>query len=451
MKKLINKSKYLFARILVFVDKKIILPITKVSVMVKDNINSDSKRFEKIMNKRSSLLFISLVLALIVFFLIDSRSVAMIETSAEVLYNQKLDIQYNEEAYVLEGVPDTVDITLIGRRSDLYLAKQIPTHEITLDLSGLKPGTHKVNLKYKRVLASINYKLDPSFVTVTIHPKISEIRTINIDLLNRDNLDPRLVIERTEIERDDVIIKGSEARLKQVSSVKALVDINNLINPTVGETEFKDIPLIAYDQTGNVIDIEIVPSRIDAKIIITSPSKVVPIRIVPVGDLTFGKAISSIDSDVKEFTIYGEKEALDGINNISVEIDVDGLKENRQYNITIDKPSGVRYISASVANINVSLDEESTKEFENINIEYQNLNDKYTVNAKSENDRNVVVIVKGVSSVLDTIEANTIRAYVDLKGYGIGEHEVEVRIEGSDLRVNYIPKVRRVTLIIRNK
>jgi YbbR domain-containing protein len=449
MKKMLNTIKYLILNIVRFIDRKIIIPITRLLLVIRDNINSDSRRFEKLLSKKNSLLFISLIMSLSVFFVVDSKSVAMLETSAEILYNQKIDIQYNEEAYVLEGVPKTVDIVLVGRRSDLYLARQIPSHEITLDLSGLKPGIHQVELKYKRVLASINYKLDPSVVTVTIHPKVSEVRTINVDLLNIDKLDPKLIIKRAETERDDVIIKGSEARLKKVSTVKALLNIDNLVNPEVGETEFKDIPLIAYDQNGNVIDVEIVPSRINANITIASPNKVVPIRVIPVGNVTFGKAISNIGVDVKEVTIYGDEAILAGITNIPIEIDVEGLKANRQYNVNIKKPVGVRHISASIANINVSVEDEITREFEDIGIEYQNLADHLSVNAKTENDRTVTVIVKGVKSVLDDIDPNSIRVYVDLKGYGPGEHEIDVIVERTDLRVTYLPKIKRVTLVIR--
>ena len=45
---------------------------------------------------------------------------ALIETSAEVLYDQPISATYNEEAYVVEGLPKTVDITLIGRKSDVF-------------------------------------------------------------------------------------------------------------------------------------------------------------------------------------------------------------------------------------------------------------------------------------------------------------------------------------------
>ncbi|MDD2489699.1 MAG: CdaR family protein [Bacilli bacterium] len=449
MKRKVNDFQSIVSRFIKFIDKKIIISITRYAVSIRKNFMSDNKYFERMISRKSTLLFISLIMALGVFFIIDTKSIVMLETSAEVLYNQNVTVQYNEEAYVLEGVPETVDITLIGRKSDLYLARQIPNHEVTLDLSGLKPGAHKVDLKYKRVLESINYKLDPSVVTVTIHSKVSEVKTINIDVLNMDNLDPKLIIDNIEIERDDVIVKGAEDTLDKVATIKALIDVDNFVNPEVGDLDFKDIPLVAYDELGNIVDVEIVPSKVNAIISIASPSKVVPIQVIPTGNVTFGKAISNIDLDIKDVTIYGEESILTNINSIPVEIDVDGLKGNKKYSVSLEKPVGVRYMKGGIININVQISDEVAVEFENIGIEYQNLGNNYTVNAKTENDQRVTVIVKGVQSVIDEIDSNDIRAYVDLKGYGVGEHEVDVLIERSDFKVTYLPKIKKVTLIIK--
>jgi YbbR domain-containing protein len=66
-------------------------------------------------------------------------------------------------------------------------------------------------------------------------------------------------------------------------------------------------------------------------------------------------------------------------------------------------------------------------------------------------DQNVTVIVKGVSSVIETLDASTIKAYIDLKGYTQGTHEVEVKVEGSDLRLSYLPKVKKVSVILSSK
>lgn len=451
MKKKTNNFIAFLGYLFLFLDKNIIIPITKFILKIKGLTDGKGHKIERFINRKSSLLVISLIIAFGIFVLVDSKSISMIESSAEVLYNQQVEVIYNEEAYVLEGVPETVDITLIGRKSDLYLAKQIPEHEVVIDLSGLTSGTHKVALKYHRVVESINYKLDPSIATVTISPKVSAVKSVGVDLLNADQLDSKLFIKNTEIARDEVIIKDSAENIAKVASVKALIDVNNFVNPTVGTLNLKDIPLVAYDEKGYVVDVEIVPAKMDATITIESPHKNVLIKVVPVGNVTFGKAISQIESSIKEVTIYGDEAVLESITNIPVEIDVSNLKTDKEYTINIKKPVGVRGISHTVTSISIVLDDEVTKEFSGNGLEYKNLGSNLSVTAKSEQDSSVTVIVKGVSSIVDKLDPNTIKAFVDLKGYGAGEHNVTVQVERTNLLLNYISKTKTVTLIIKQK
>ena len=56
-------------------------------------------------------------------------------------------LSYNDAEYIIEGLPEKVDITLIGTKANLYLAKQLPTQNVSVDLNGLKPGVHKVKLR----------------------------------------------------------------------------------------------------------------------------------------------------------------------------------------------------------------------------------------------------------------------------------------------------------------
>lgn len=451
MKKKTNKFFIAFGYAFRFIDKKVIIPITKLTIRLKNNIEGDGYKIERYLNRKSSLLVISLILAYGIFLFVDSKSIAMLETSAEVLYNQDVSVIYNEEAYVLEGIPDSVDITLIGRKSDLYLAKQIPEHEVVVDLSGLGPGTHKVDVKYRRVVESINYKIDPSVVSVTIYPKVSGVKSVTVDVLNKDKLDPKLIVKSTMIDRDEVIIKGSEATIGKVASVKALIDVNSLVNPTVGTVEMEDIPLVAYDEKGYIVDVEIVPTKINASITIESPSKKVPIKVIPAGAVTFGKAISEITSSVAEVTIYGDEAILEGITYVPVEIDVSGLKSDKEYSVNIKKPVGVRGISATTTTVSIKLGDEVTKEFSGIMLEYKNLASNLRVTAKTEQDALITVVVKGVAEILDKLDANTIKPYVDLSGYTAGEHSITVGVEQSNLLLTYLPKTKTVTLIIKQK
>jgi YbbR domain-containing protein len=451
--RMVMKMSKIFRAIGHFIDKKIILPIAKFFAGITNKFKGNGRNFERILTRKPGLIIISLLIALGVFFIADSKTTSLIETSAEVLYDQPISATYNEEAYVVEGLPKTVDITLIGRKSDVYLAKQLPTNDITVDLTGLKPGVHKVNLKYKKALSSIEYKLDPSVATIVIYEKQSKEKEVNYEVINKDKIDSKLMVEDVSLSTDKVFVKGKEATINEVASVKALVDLKNLVDPGVGEQELKDVKLVAYDNRGKKVNVEIVPSKVTATVKIASPQKEVPIRVIPKNykNIVFGKSISSITPNISKVTIYGNSSKLEKISYIPVYVDVSDLKEDKQFALTIKKPTGVRAMSASNVTVNVSLGDETTKEFDNIYLEYENLGDGLVVQAASQDSTKVTVSVKGVQKVLSDMDPTTIKAYVDLKGLKAGQHEVPVLVTGSDLRAKYSSKTTKVTLRITEK
>lgn len=449
--KLFRPFRIFFRNIWKIIDCKIVVPITKLVLWISDSFKASSKKIERWLSKTNTLLFLSLFFAIIVFVVIDQKILLFSENSAEVLKEQPVHATYNEEAYVVEGLPEEVDVTLIGRKADLYFAKQSPSQEITVDLSDLKPGMHEVNIKYNQILPSIEYKVNPSVVTVMIYPKVSETRTLDTDILNQDSLDSKLVLQSVDLKTDEVVIKGAEHRLKEVATVKALVDIENLVSQEEGTVELNDIPLKAYDKNGDAIDVEIVPSKVSADITIDSPSKELPIRVIPRGEISFGYAISEITTNESRVTVYGNESALEDLRYVPVYIDVKDLNTDRQYKQEINRPVGVRSMSVNNITINVKLGKSVDREVDDVSIEYRNLSDEYTVQGLSAADTKVSVVLKGVNSVLDTIKTEDITAYLDLDGYTEGEHEVPVEVEGEDVRIQYIPKTKKVKIKIVKK
>lgn len=449
--KLFRPFRIFFRNIWKIIDRKIVVPITKVVLWISDSFKASSKKIERWLSKTNTLLFLSLFMAIIVFVVIDQKILLFSENSAEVLKEQPVHATYNEEAYVVEGLPKKVDVTLIGRKADLYFAKQSPSQDITVDLSDLKPGMHKVNIKYNQILPSIEYKVNPSVATVMIYPKVSETRTLDTDILNQDSLDSKLVLKSVNLNTDKVVIKGAEHRLKEVSTVKALVDIENLISQEEGTVKLNDIPLKAYNKNGDSVNVEIVPSKVSAEVTIDSPSKELPIRVIPNGDISFGYAISEITTNESRVTVYGSESALDKLRYVPVYIDVKDLNTDRQYKQEIKRPVGVRSMSVNNITINVKLGKSVDKEVNDVSIEYRNLSDEYTVQGLSAADTKVSVVLKGVNTVLDTIKTEDITAYLDLDGYTEGEHEVPVEVEGEDVRIQYIPKTKKVKIKIVKK
>ena len=451
MKKIINFFKAIFHGIGMFFDKWLITPITKLVLLITNLFTSSTKNIDKLLSKKSALVVVSLILAFATFIVIDNESSVMVDQYAEVLYNQEVNATYNEELYVVEGLPKKVDVTLIGQKRHIFLAKQSPSKGVTVDLTGMKPGNHKVNLKYSEKIKSLDYKLDPSEVTVTIYEKVSETRSLTVDVLHKDELDSKLSIKDVKLDRNNVIIKGAKYKLKKVATVKALVDVNELSNPKAGTISLKNVPLIAYDTEGNVVDVEIVPDKVTAKVQITSPNKVVPIKVVPKGDLSFGKAISELSSSVANVTIYGDETVINGIDSIEVPVDVKGLDSDKTFTVTLSKPDGVTELSVKTIKVTVKVNNSITKEFNDIAITTENLDSKYKVQALSEADSKVTVVVSGSDANVNAVEASNIKAYVDLKNLGIGEHEVEVKVKGDDVKLSYTSKTKKVKVKITQK
>lgn len=430
-------------------DKFIIMPITKLIVFITDKIDGKSKHLEAWLSKTNTLLFISLVLAITMFIVIDQKILVYSDNSAEILRNQNVNAIFNSESYVVEGLPSSVDITLIGSKADLYIAKQAPSGEVTVDLSSLKTGQHKVELKYNQASSSIEYKVNPSIATIYIYPKVSDTRTVTIDLLNQDSLDSKLIVDNIKIDTDKVVIKGADYQIKKAATVKALVDVTNIAKQEVGTYTLKDVELKAYDTDGNAVNVEVVPSTVEATVTITSPSKTVPLKIVPIGSVAFGQAISSITQSVNEVTVYGSAEALSSLQYIPIEISVDGIKDKTDYNVEIERPSGIKSMSANMVKTTVYLDTVSEKTIEGIKIDVRGLKEGLSAQGLTANDTSVAVTIKGVSSVINEIEADDITAYIDLSGLDAGEHKgVNVQVSGTDVRVDYIAKTKTVDIAI---
>lgn len=450
-----NKKIGLFGRLFRFIDRKIVVPITRFLMKIVKWFSNSNKTLESWLSRSNTLLFISLFLAILVFIVIDQKMTLFTNTSAEVLKDREVNAVYNEEAYVVEGLPDKVDVTLMGSRSDLFIAKQ-STAKVTVDLSGLKPGTHKVNIEYAAPTGSIDYSVNPSVANVNIYPKVSETKTVTADLLNQDSLDSKLVIEDVSTSVDTVVIKGTDDNnainsLKKVATVKALVDVESLTLNDAGIVNVKNIPLKAYDKDGNILNVEIVPEKISVDLEVASPSKVVPIKIVPKGNISFGKAISSIQLSSSNVVVYGKQSILDNLQNVPVKVDVEGLNSNKEFKLELKKPKGIKSMSLNNITATLILDAATDRDIENVNIDVRNLSDGYTVQGLSENDIKVTVNVKGVDAVIKALTNEDIKAYIDLKNYKPGEYEVPVKVEGSDSRVEYLSKTKKVKIRVVEK
>ena len=455
LKKIIKNTKKFFRIIARIIDKLIVTPITKFGLFISEKVDKGAGKFEKWISRRNTMIFVSLVLALLFFFYVDNQASTIIDSAAEVLENQEVVATYNKEAYIVEGLPDVADVTLIGRTVDLYLAKQLSTGKVTVDLSNLKEGTHRVDLNYQNAINSVSYKLNPSSITVNVYEKVSATKSITVDVINKDKLNSRLAVQSVTLDKEEVIIKGTDDPksihyIENVATVKALVDVGSLSDPSAGVNTLDNVKLLAYDKYGNVVDVEIVPEKVTATINIESYSADTKIKIIPTGEVAFGKAISSITTSVNTVTIYGDEEAIKTYADsyIPIEVDVTGLSDSKTYTVVVPKHDGIREVSEKTITVKISVASVESMEINDIKIDAINLGPNLKAGAIGENSSKTTVIVKGTKEVLETIDAASIKAVVDLSGLGEGEHTVTVVVTGDEVKASYTPKTTSIKVRI---
>lgn len=367
------------------------------------------------------------ILALIVaigFALNVRYSFTMKERYSVDINSYPLVSYYDKERTVVEGLPDTVDITLVGDKSQVDIAKTKANFEIFADLRDLPPGTHKVNLEYSKLGSKLDVKIDPSTIVVTIMPLTEIDKQVQADFVNLDQIDDMYVLSEPQLALDTVKIKGPQTTVDQVASVKAIIDVSDL-----SKLSDYEAPVFAYDKLGNKLDVEIKPDKLTASVQVTTPSKVVPIEAVVTGNAPDGYSVESVVLTPSEVKLYGETNALEDYEKLQIQVDLYQLDDNNELIVKLEKPENVHKMDTDTVKVKVIFEQTQTKVLENVAVDFKNLDDSYRVKVKDLVDSMMNVTLKGSMTLLDSISNDDVKVSIDLFGYKAGEYEVPVAVE----------------------
>lgn len=349
---------------------------------------------------------------------------------------------YDKERTVVEGLPDTVDVTLVGDKSQVDIAKTKANFEIYADLKDLPPGTHKVNLEYSKLGSKLDVKIDPSTIVVTIMALTEIDKPVQADFVNLDQIDEMYVLSEPQLALDTVKIKGPQTVVDQVASVKAIIDVSDL-----SKLSDYEAPVFAYDKLGNKLDVEIKPDKLTASVQVTTPSKVVPVEAVVTGNAPAGYSVGNLTLSPSEVKLYGETSALESYEKLQLQVDLYQLDDNNELIVKLDKPENVHKMDTDTVKVKVTFEETQTKVLENIAVDFKNLDAKYRVKAKDLVDAMINLTLKGSTTKLNSISTDDVKVSIDLLGYKPGEYEVPVIVE-SITGVIIEPSRSKINVII---
>ncbi|MCZ0756904.1 CdaR family protein [Anoxybacillus sp. J5B_2022] len=348
------------------------------------------------------------------------------QTDIETVTNVPVVTYYDEQNLVVSGVPKTVNVTLEGPASILKPTALQRDFEIYVDLTNLELGTYTVPIKYKNISDKLTVKIEPSTAKVTIQEKVSHDFSVDVDFIHKNKLADGYSVEEPIVKPSVVTITGAKDVVERVALVKARVDLDGALDTLKQESR-----VMAYDREGRILDVNINPSVVEVTVPIKSPSKSVPLKINRTGTLKEGLSIVKIETVPNEVTIFGPKDKIDSIEFIDgITINLDDITSDTTLEVPVPLPEGVKSVDPAKVKIHIQVQQEETKTFSSLPIHVLGLGDQYTVQFLNPKDGNMDVQVSGAPSVLDSIRADDLQLYVNASELGVGEHEVEVEVNG---------------------
>lgn len=373
----------------------------------------------------------------------ESRLSVNDSDDVETIENYPVDIQINEDKYVVSGVPQTVTVQLQGNAGVLVPAVRQQSFKVTADLEGLGAGEHTIELESSNVPNNLEVYIEPKEIDVVIEEKASEEFSVNVDFINTSKLPAGFEIGSTEVEPKTVTITSSKEMINRIAIVKVFVNVANLEE----SIDSREVPVNVYDSQGNQLDVtNIEPEAVVVSAELLNPSKTVPVAVPTTGELPENYTLSSISSTTDELKVFATSDVLDSIEQVSTEeINLSDITESQTIDVKLALPDGARVPSTDSVEVKIELERERT--INDVPVEAQNLNDGQDISFIEPDDATISVTVAGSEKEISDLTAEDIQLIVDAEGLEEGEHQVPITIQGPE-NVQVVPEVKEVTIEI---
>ncbi|MCY7619361.1 YbbR-like domain-containing protein [Bacillus pumilus] len=392
---------------------------------------------DKILNNRWAVKLLALVFALLLYGAVNSAQAPTPKkigesffptstTDEATLTDIPVKAYYDDEKYVVTGVPQTVNVTIKGSTSAVKTARQTKNFEIYADMQNLSTGTHKVELKARDVSKGLTLSINPSVTTVTIQEKTTAEFPVETEFYNQNKIKDGYSPEQPIVNPKKVTVTGSKDVIDKISVIKAFVNLED-----VDQQIEKEARLTVYDSSGNELPVELSPSVVNITVPISSPSKKVPFKIERTGSLPDGISISSIETSPSEVTVYGSQKVLDSLDFIDgVKLDLSKIKDDTEIDADIPLPDGVKKVSPETVKIKVKVATAQEKKIDNVPISVVGLSKDLTSDFVSPSSGRLSLTAKGSKSAIDKLKASDVEAYINVGDLNEGTHEVTIQVNG---------------------
>ena len=388
-------------------------------------LNSLNAFLDRMLQSNLSIKVLSFMLAIILLLTING-SITNIFTApngGDYLYDAPIKVEGLQSDYDVVGLPETVNVALVGPSLDIYTTKISGNYEVIADFSTLGEGEHTIELKSEGFPNDLQVMIVPQTVTVRITQKVTKTFELGYDFINEDKMDEKYSVSVESMEHNAVEVQGSQDDIDRINSVMATIDLDG-----VNKNFEQDARIHAYDRSGEEVDVEIIPKTVKVNCSVSSYSKEVPITPTYTGQFASGYGLENITLSKDRVRIYGKEELLNSINEVHVEIDISNVSSNKTYErLQITGTENINKMDFDTIDAQIQVGSTTTTTISDIPINVINNENNYKVNFASGQDK-ASVIVEGTSNMLAGLTSSDFNVTIDLENLKSGRNTVKVNL-----------------------
>ena len=154
-------------------------------------LNSLNLFLDRMLQSNLSMKILSFIIAIVLLFTINGNINNIFSTpnGGDYIYDVKISVRGLQDDYDVVGLPETVNVALVGPSLDIYSAKIAKNYKIIADFSSLGEGDHTIELKSEGFPTNLQVMIVPQTVSVKITQKYTETFELGYDFINEDKMD----------------------------------------------------------------------------------------------------------------------------------------------------------------------------------------------------------------------------------------------------------------------
>ncbi len=397
----------------------------------------------------------ALILAILLFFTVkpesDDKTQNTLSGTKEETLEMPLTVRYDNSNFVVAGEPETVSVKLKGPIGILLPVKNSKNFETYIDLKNKTIGTHKVKVRVSGLSDKLDYTVEPSSVTVQIQERVSKQVKVEPQITQQQLATGHYVVASAAAPQT-VTVTGAAEDVNDIAYVKAIVPGSDI------EKSFeRDIRVKAFDASWNPLDVSFSPRTVHVTVDVGEYNKTVPLVVKQKGEPAEGVNIVSMKPEQTTITLYGPKQQVETIENLTLNVDVSDVTASTTKAVDVVLPAGVTYASTAKVNVSVNTeageatdedessnnDDEPTDEpdtvqstqktLKNVPINVLNFDpDAYTIDFVRPNPGTVTLTIEGEKDAIEKLSAADFNVSVEVEDVAEGTKTMSIHVEAPE-------------------